>query len=260
MRILNDGYLFKLTSRSSKFIQVGSSIVEVYVLSVLELFQRCNFGQLNLAFSCFGRDSFGLFGYIDSELSGFFFHEAVKVTLSAVYGDEHFVFGSNVRFNESGYTLTVFICFGDTVIVIFHGHGVFIGVHFINAQTLVDFTHVIVRVSHRDDGSVLDKYGEFPQRSSEVIDNASAFIFLAGEVIDPFAFGQIDTVADIIAFGICFGILINRCHQEVGSIHILVFGGAAHRIVVREFEEHGSDDRHSVYSFFGKAVSIWHQL
>ena len=260
MGVLDDSHLFKFTSRSGKLVQIGSSIVEVYVLSVLELFQRGNLGQLNLVLSYFGRDSFGLFGYIDSELSGFLFHEAVKVTLSAVYGDKHFIFGSDIRFDESSYTLTVLVCFGDTVIVIFHGHGVLMRIHFIDAQTLVDFTHVIVRVGHRDDGSVLDKYGELPQRSGKVVDNASAFIFLAGEVINPFTFGQIDTVADVIAFGICLGVLIDRCRQEVGTIHILVFSGAAHCVVIREFEEHGSDDRHSVYRFFGKAVSVWHQF
>ena len=133
-------------------------------------------------------------------------------------------------------------------------------VELINTQRLVYLANVIMRVGHRNDRATLHKYGKFPDRSIEVVENTVTFVLLATEIINPGAGGQINTVADIIAFLINLGFLINGSYKEIRTIHILVLGSRSMRISTGIIQEHRTDKRHSVYRLFGKTICVRHQF
>ena len=114
-------------------------------------------------------------------------------------------------------------------------------VKLIDAQRRVYLADIVVGVGHRDDRAVFHEYGKFPDRSVEVVENAVALVLLTGEIINPGSFGQVDTVTDFIAFLVGLGILVNRSHEEVRTVHKLVLRGRTVSIRVGVVKEHGAD-------------------
>ena len=77
----------------------------------------------------------------------------------------------------------------------------------------VYLVHVVVGVGQGNDGAALHKYRQFPQRSIEVVDDASALVHVSAEVVYPRAFGQVDAVAHVVAFVIGLGGLVYGSHH-----------------------------------------------
>ena len=147
----------------------------------------------------------------------------------------------------------------SAVIVIFDELTISGWVKFIYTQTLIDFRYIIIRVRHRDDCTGFHEYRKFPKRRSEVVDHTTARVFLAGEIVEPFAFRQVDTVTDVVPLVIHLRLLIDRSDEEVRTVHKLILRSLTMRVRVWIFEEHGTDHRFSVYRFTGDAIGIRHQ-
>ena len=113
-----------------------------------------------------------------------------------------------------------------SVIVIVHECGTaIIGIDFIRTIVFADLRRIIVGVRHGDDGISLDKHGELPQGGIVAVDDASAFIHIAVEIVHPFAFGQVDVMAHVVTLLVGLGVLIDGCHEEIGAKHKLVLSG-----------------------------------
>ena len=107
---------------------------------------------------------------------------------------------------------------------------------------------VVVLGVHRHDGVGLNKEWQLPKRSLVVVEDLTAAVLLAREVVNPdggilvgTVVGQVDTVADIVAVLICLGILIHRCHQEVLTEHVLVLRRGACGVLGVVGKQHGAD-------------------
>ena len=102
---------------------------------------------------------------------------------------------------------------------------------------LADCLRVVVLLIHGDDGARLDEQRKLPQRRFEIVENLSATILLAGEVIDPdgrvllihraifglVVIGQVDAVADVITGIVRIGrVLVHRRDQEVLAEGVLI--------------------------------------
>lgn len=92
-------------------VEVGRSVVEVYVLFFAVFVKAGSFGEFDFAFPDFSRDFFRFLGYVDFELGGFFFYEAIEVAFCRMDGDGGPVFGIQIGFDEGGYAF----CLADIV-------------------------------------------------------------------------------------------------------------------------------------------------
>ena len=133
-------------------------------------------------------------------------------------------------------------------------------VKFVDTEGGIYLADIIIGMSHGNNRSAFYKYRQLPNRCFKIVEDTVAFVFLTGEIINPCTFGQIDAVTDIIAFLIGFGCLIDRCYEKIRTVHILVTGSRTISIRIRIVQEHGTDQRHSVYRFLGKAISVRHQF
>ena len=88
-------------------VEVGRSVVEVYVLFFAVFVEAGSFGEFDFAFPDFSRDFFRFLGYVDFELGGFFFYEAVEVAFCRMDGDGGPVFGIQIGFDEGGYAFAL---------------------------------------------------------------------------------------------------------------------------------------------------------
>ena len=59
---------------------------------------------------------------------------------------------------------------------------------------------------------------------------------------------------------ICLGSLINRCHQEIGSIEELILRSLTQCVGIGILQKHSPYHRQAIHRFFGNAVSIRHDL
>ena len=134
----------------------------------------------------------------------------------------------------------------NTIVVIFRERAVARRIEFVDTQVLVDFLYIIIRVRHRDDRTGFHEYRQFPKRRGEVVDNAAACILFTCEIVEPFAFRQIDSVADVVTFLVCLCFLVDRGNEEIRAIHKLVLRSLTVCIRIRIFEEHGADHRLAV--------------
>ena len=114
-------------------------------------------------------------------------------------------------------------------------------VKLIDAQGRVYLADIVVGVGHRDNRAVFHEYGQFPDRSVEVVEDAVTLILLTGKVVNPGSFGQVDAVTDVIAFLVGFGILIDGSHEEVRTVHELVLRGRTVSVRIGVVKEHGTD-------------------
>ena len=81
-----------------------------------------------------------------------------------------------------------------------------------------------MRPCQGNNGAGTHQDGEFVKRSLITAEDAAAEIGFTAEPVQPEAFGEIDAVADVIAVGIGFGILVNGCDKEGRTVKELVFG------------------------------------
>ena len=96
LRILSDYLLFKFTAFRSKFIQIRSSIIEVYILTFLEIIHREHFDQLHFAFAHLSRNFLWFGSNIYPKLSSFLFYKTVEITLCRTNRNLHIVFRINI--------------------------------------------------------------------------------------------------------------------------------------------------------------------
>ena len=114
---------------------------------------------------------------------------------------------------------------------------VIVRIKLVDAQGAVYLVHVVVGIGQRDDGAALHEHRQFPQRSVEVVDDASALVHVAVEVVYPRAFGQVDAVAHVVAFVIGLGGLVYGSHQEIRPVEVLILGGFAPCVAIGIFQE-----------------------
>ncbi len=113
---------------------------------------------------------------------------------------------------------------------------------------------------HGHNGAGLDEQGQFPQRSVELVKDAVAVINVAGEIVYPLAFGEVDAVADVIALLVGCRLLVNRGDEEARTIEELIFRFLAQRVVVGVVEEHGANQGFAVDGLVGDGVGVGHQF
>ena len=83
---------------------------------------------------------------------------------------------------------------------------------------------------------------------------------MSAEVIYPFAFWQVDAVADIVALLVHLGLLVDRSHEEGWTAHKLILCSLAQGIRVGVVEEHRSYQRFAGHGLVGSGVDVRHQL
>ena len=151
------------------------------------------------------------------------------------------LFGIHIGFNQGRYGFLLAVSFRHAVIVILNGSGMAVRVKLIDAYGRVYLADIVVGVGHRDDRAVFHKYGQFPNRGIEVVEDTVALVLLTGKVVNPGSFGQVDAVTDVIAFLVGLGILVNRSHEKVRTVHELVLRGRTVSVRVGVVKEHGAD-------------------
>ena len=87
-------------------------------------------------------------------------------------------------------------------------------------QTRVAVMAVIVEKSESVEklNSVLHEYGKLPERSCKIVEYAVPVVFFARKIINPYAFGQVNAVTDIISLLVSFGCLIDRSNQKIRPV------------------------------------------
>ena len=93
-----------------------------------------------------------------------------------------------------------------------------------------------------------------------MVDDASTFVAIAGKVVDPCALRQVNAVAAVVAFRICSGVLVDGCHKEGITIHILILCTFAERVVVLLLHEHRANHRATVDRHGRCRVGIGHEF
>ena len=149
---------------------------------------------------------------------------------------------------------------GFPVVVVFSESAVPFAVNLVCPEAGRDFVRLVVGDGHRDDGCRLDKYRQFPQGCVVVVDDAVAGVEVAGEVVHPFAFGQVDAVADVIAFLVHVRVLIYGGNEEILPVHELVAGGSAQGVFVGVFQEHGTNHGQPVCCLMGNGIGVGHEF
>ena len=125
-----------------------------------------------------------------------------------------------------------------------------------DAQILFDFGRCVVGVCHGDNGISFHQDGEFPERSIEVVDDASASIDVAREVVHPISLGEVDTVAAVVAFCVCCRVLIDGSHEEGVTIHELILCALTKCVGLAFFHEHGANHGLTIHGFSSSCVGI----
>ena len=146
------------------------------------------------------------------------------------------------------------------VVVIFQRLRAVLGVDLVNAQIFAHFRGIVVGVGHRNDGVCLDQHGKFPEGGIEMVDDASTFVAIAGEVVDPCALWQVNAVAAVIAFRIGSRVLVDGRHQEGITVHILILCTFAERVVILLLHEHRANHRSTVDRHGRCRVGIGHEF
>ena len=260
LRILYDCLLGKVAAFCGKAVQIGSGIIEIHILPPAEFFHRLRFSELHTFSVHLCAQSFRFFSHVDAKFRCLFLYKSLKVSLSGMNRNMHTPPRIYIRLQTGGGMLAVAIGFGRSVVIILRHLRMAIRVQLVDTHRTVYLVHIIVRICHRDDGSVSYKHGEFPKRCFHIVQDTVSFVRIACEVVYPRALGQINAVADIVSSLICLSRLKDRRNQKVGTVHILVTGGNAVRIIVRIVEEHSPDKRLAVYRLFGVSISIGQQL
>ena len=93
-----------------------------------------------------------------------------------------------------------------------------------------------------------------------MVDDASTFVAIAGEVVDPCALWQVNAVAAVIAFRIGSRVLVDGRHQEGITVHILILCTFAERVVILLLHEHRANHRATVDRHGRCRVGIGHEF
>ena len=175
-------------------------------------------------------------------------------------GHSNVILAANLGLNIGCYSFTPFVFFGYTVVVIFGKRTLAVRVKLIDTDSFINLIYIIIRIRQRNNRSVLHEYGKFPERSCKIVEYAVPVVFFARKIINPYTFGQVNAVTDIISLLVSFGCLIDRSNQKIRPVQILVLCSRALSIGIRVFQKHRSYHRHTVYGFLSDTVSIRHQF
>ncbi len=261
-----DYLLREIAVGGGEAVHVGRGVVEPYVAALLELLARCGSRELHAAAVHRRGYALGLGGGVYAELGGLVGHESVETALCGVYGDNRAaspvvgLFTDGCRLDERRGELAAAVCLGFAVVVVFDERRISRGIKFVYASCFVDLRHVVVGIGHRDDRAVTHEQRQFPQRCVERVDYAVARVFVAREVVDPFAVGEIYAVAYVVALLVGRRIAIYGSREEPRAVHVLIARGRPQRVGIGRDEHHGADHRHAVHRFASYGVCVGHEL
>ena len=130
---------------------------------------------------------------------------------------------------HGGCVVTFEISIGGAVIVIFFEPAVISRYNLIPTEGIVDVTRLVMRRSNGYDGTFTNKERYELQRRIVAVEDATSFEKGPSVGIEPFGatdviipVRQIDAVADVVAVGVHFCVLIDGSNEEVRAVHELV--------------------------------------
>ena len=165
--------------------------------------------------------------------------------------------------------LAVYLCLGALaqqirlslgIVVIFCECTLAEGIDFVCTHLGIQFGRSVCCLVYGNDGTTLHQHGQLPQRCREVVDDTATLIYIAGEVVNPLALGQIDTIANIVAFLVGTSCLIDGSNQDIGTEHILILGALAKSEGILLLEEHGTNHRQTINSLASDSILIGKNL
>ena len=133
---------------------------------------------------------------------------------------EHLFLHRRFEFGKGSFSFEIGLCLA--VIVIESRLCAAFRINLKDAEVFLDFRWCVVGICHGDDGISFHQDGEFPERSIEVVDDASASIDVAREIVHPISLGEVDTVAAVVALFVSCRVLIDGSHEEGVTIHELI--------------------------------------
>ena len=165
--------------------------------------------------------------------------------------------------------LAVYLCLGALAqevslclcIVVVFGESAFAeGIDLVCTHLGINLGRSVCCLVHRNDSTTLHQHGQLPQGCREVVDDTTTMIYIAGEVVNPLALGQIDAIANIVTFLVGTSCLIDGSNQDVGTEHILILGALAKSEGILLLEEHGTNHRQTINSLASDSILIGKNL
>ena len=167
---------------------------------------------------------------------------------------EHLFLHRRFEFRKGSFSFEIGLCLA--VIVIESRLCAAFRINLKDAEVFLDFRWCVVGICHGDDGISFHQDGEFPERSIKVVDDASASIDVASEVVHPISFGKVDSIAAVVAFCVSCRVLIDGSHKEGVTIHELILCALTKCVGIAFFHEHGANHGLTIHSFSGCSVGI----
>ena len=93
-----------------------------------------------------------------------------------------------------------------------------------------------------------------------MVEDASAGVAVAREVVYPRAFGEVDAVAAVVTLLVGRGVLVDGGHEESIATHELILRALAEGESVGLFHEHGANHGASAHRLVSSGVEIRHQF
>ena len=258
MRVLDD-FAHTFFAGAYPTIEIRTRIVEPYIHAIFKLFARFYLLELHRVLTHLCRDLFRCARHVDAQFGRLVAVVAVELAGGA-FGleDQRVLVDRSAELRVGVFAAEVSL--RVAVVVIFQRLRAVLGVDLVNAQIFAHFRGIVVGVGHRNDGVCLDQHGKFPEGGIEMVDDASTFVAIAGEVVDPCALWQVNAVAAVVAFRIGSRVLVDGRHQEGITVHILILCTFAERVVILLLHEHRANHRATVDRHGRCRVGIGHEF
>ena len=220
LRILDD-FAHTFFSSAHPAVEIRLRIVEPHVGALFKLLACAYLCEFHLSITHRGSEFLRSLRYIDAQFRLLWFYKLGELSHGAVDVEREYLFlHRRFEFGKGSFAFEIGLCLA--VIVIESCLCATFRINLKDAEVFFDFGRCVVGICHGDDGISFHQDGEFPERSVKVVDDASASIEVASEVVHPISFGKIDAIAAVVALFVSSRVLIDGSHEEGVTIHELI--------------------------------------
>ena len=220
LRILDD-FAHTFFSSAHPTIEIRLRIVKPHVGALFKLLACAHLCEFHLSITHRCCEFLRSLRHIDAQFRLLHLDKFGELSHGAVDVErEHLFLHRRFEFGKGSFAFEIGLCLA--VIVIESRLCATFRINLKDAEVFLDFRWCVVRICHGDDGISFHQDGEFPERSIEVVDDASASIDVTREIVHPISFGKIDAIAAVVALFVSCRVLVNGCHEEGVTIHELI--------------------------------------
>ena len=259
--ILLDADLGKFAAGCGEAVEFGRSVIIICATLTLHFGTAVHTSESHLLAVGLEDDVLDVLRHVDAQFGEFLGLESVEraVCLADAHQEVALLVALNVDGRLRAGTCEVLLRLA-VVVVVGKEAALLACVDFIGTIVGANLGGVVIGVGHRNDGTEFHEDGQLPQRRGIVVDNLAALVDIAVPVVHPFAFGQVDAVAHIVALLVHLGLLINRGHEEMGAKEVLVLGLRAQGIFIGIVEEHSANHRFAIHGTACDSIGVGHQF